>query len=414
MSDALQITTGRLDPALLDLPWDVELERWPDEVLAALPRGLSRHVVRFVKLTNKIVAVKEIGETVAFREYESLRALHRLDCPAVQPVGVVTGRRSAGGAELNSALVTEHLPFSLPYRALFSQSMRPATTDRLIDALSVLMVRLHLNGFYWGDVSLSNTLFRRDAGALAAYLVDAETSEVHPSLTSGQRTYDLDLARVNIIGELMDLQAGGILDDELDVLATGGRLVERYDELWGELTGIQEFRAGETWRVMDRLKRLNELGFDVDEMNISTDLNGTTMSITPKVVDAGHFHRQIMRLTGLDVQENQARRMLNDMDSFRVLTGRQDDPLEMVAHDWLATVFEPTVRSVPRELRSKLEPAEIFHEVLEHRWYMSEQQDRDIPMDEAVRSYYDAVLRHSPDERELIATPTEEMELGGI
>ena len=69
----------------------------------------------------------------------------------------------------------------------------------------MLLVRLHLAGFFWGDVSLSNTLFRRDAGAFAAYLVDAETGELHDRLSDGQREHDLDIARVNIAGELMDL-----------------------------------------------------------------------------------------------------------------------------------------------------------------------------------------------------------------
>lgn len=409
VAEALSITAVRLDPALLDLPWDIELEQWSSDVLAAYPRGISRHVVRFVKLSGTVVAVKEIGERVAFHEYETLRALRRMGAPAVKPLGVVTGRRSPDGEELNTALITEHLSFSLPYRALFSQSMRPATADRLIDALAVLLVRLHLKGFYWGDVSLSNTLFRRDAGALAAYLVDAETGEIHPNLSVGQRTYDLDLARTNIIGELMDLQAGGVIDEDQDVIAIGTRLVERYEGLWQQLTGRQDFNASETWRVMDRVKKLNELGFDVDEMSISTDVGGSTMSIVPKVVDAGHFHRQIMRLTGLDVQENQARRMLNDMDSYRMLTGSQDDDLEQVAHAWLADVFEPTVRAVPQELRGKLEPAEIFHEVLEHRWFQSEHQQRDVPMPEAVRSYTESVLRHSPDEIAYLDADTIEM-----
>ena len=139
MSESLQITAARLDPALLDLPWDVELEQWPADVLAALPRGLSRHVVRFVRLSGSIVAVKEIGERVAFHEYATLRTLQRLEVPSVVPLAVVTGRRDKDGEELNTALVTQHLPFSLPYRALFSQTMRPATVDRLIDALSVLL-----------------------------------------------------------------------------------------------------------------------------------------------------------------------------------------------------------------------------------------------------------------------------------
>ena len=170
---ALDITAAAVDPALLDLPWDVPLEEWPSNLLAALPRGISRHIVRFVNLSDRVLAVKEIGPTVAHHEYDRLRDLKRLDAPSVQPVAVITGRESPEGEELNAALITEHLQFSLPYRALFSLSMREDTATRLIDALALLLVRLHLLGFYWGDVSLSNTLFRRDAGEFAAYLVDA-------------------------------------------------------------------------------------------------------------------------------------------------------------------------------------------------------------------------------------------------
>jgi len=406
MAQSLEITAARLDPALLDLPWELALEEWPESVLAALPRGISRHVVRFVRLSGRVLAVKEIGERVAFHEYEQLRNLNRLEAPSVRPLAVVTGRSTPQGEPLDSALVTEHLQYSLPYRALFSQYLRPDTATRLIDALAVLLVRLHLLGFYWGDVSLSNTLFRRDAGEFAAYLVDAETGEFQPELTVGQREYDLDIARTNIIGELMDLQAGEILDEDVDTIEVGNRIVERYTALWQELTETESFDTGERWRVAARINRLNELGYDVGELSITTDIDGTRIHIQPKVVDAGHHHRRLMRLTGLDVQENQARRMLNDLDAFRAATDRQGDDEAFVAHDWLAQVFEPTVRAIPRELRGKLEPAEIFHEVLEHRWFLAEQQQRDVPLPEAVQSYVENVLRHRPDERSVLGLDT--------
>src|SRR5699024_6187313 len=127
-------------------------------------------------------------------------------------------------------------------------------------------VRLHLVGFYWGDVSLSNTLFRRDAETFAAYLVDAETGDLHQKLSPGQRNYDVDLARTNIIGELMDLAAGELLDDMVDTIAIGDALVERYNELWTALTDEESFDVGERWRVAARIDRLNSLGFDVGEL----------------------------------------------------------------------------------------------------------------------------------------------------
>ncbi len=398
MPQNLQITAAAPDPALLDLPWDVPLEEWPESVLAALPRGISRHIVRFVRLSGGVIAIKEIGETVAYREYELLRQLSRLDVPSVEPVGVITGRRAPDGEPLEAVLITHHLQFSLPYRALFSRSLQPDTATRLIDALAVLMVRLHLAGFYWGDVSLSNTLFRRDAGSFAAYLVDAETGDLHDKLSDGQRSYDLEVARVNIIGELMDLQAGELLEEDVDTVAIGAALVERYHDLWTALTFEETFDAGERWRVAARINRLNELGFDVGELDITTDIDGTTLHIQPKVVDAGHHSRRLMRLTGLDVQENQARRLLNDLDSYAAATDRQNEEESFVAHDWLTHVFEPAVRSVPRELRGKLEPAQIFHELLDHRWFISGEQGRDVPLPEAVDSYVSNVLRHRPDE----------------
>ena len=404
MAQAINIKSMSVDPALLDLPWNIPLEQWPPEVLAALPRGISRHIVRFVNLNSNVIAVKEISSFVADREYEMLRDLLRLGAPCVRPIAVITGRTDANGEELNSVLITEHLSYSLPYRALFSQYMRPETATRLIDALAVLLVRLHLLGFFWGDVSLSNTLFRRDAGAFAAYLVDAETGELHPEgLTSGKRMYDIELARTNIIGELMDLQAGGLLEEDVDTIGVGDRIVSRYLELWDVLTGEESFSMSERWRVANRIERLNSLGFDVGELSMTTDLDGTHLSIQPKVVDAGHYHRQIMRLTGLDVQEGQARRMLNDLEAYRSLWNRKDEPLEIAAHAWLADVFEPTIAAVPAEMRSKLEPAEIFHEVLEHRWYMSEAAGYDVSMQDAVADYVANVLSNRPDEHSVIS-----------
>ncbi|WP_315130351.1 DUF4032 domain-containing protein [uncultured Actinomyces sp.] len=411
MPQSIQITAATTDPALLDLPWELPLQEWPAEVLAALPRGLSRHIVRFVNLSERVIAVKEIGESVAYREYELLRNLLRLGAPCVTPTAVVTGRTDLSGQALNSVLVTEHLSYSLPYRALFSQYMRPETATRLIDALAVLLVRLHLLGFYWGDVSLSNTLFRRDAGAFAAYLVDAETGELHTEgLTEGKRLYDIDVARTNIIGELMDLQAGALLEPSVDTIEVGDRIVTRYTELWNVLTAEESFSMSERWRVRHRIEKLNELGFDVGELIMRTDERGNHLVIQPKVVDAGHYHRQVMRLTGLDVQERQGQRMLNDLEAYRAMSGRKDDPIELVAHDWLAEVFEPTIQAVPMEMRRKLEPAEIFHEILEHRWYMSEQQRRDVSTKEAVDDYVAHVLPQHRDEQSFLSLgDTQEM-----
>ncbi|MEA5155591.1 DUF4032 domain-containing protein [Raineyella sp.] len=393
------------DARLLPLPWGVPLAEWPAEHLVALPRGISRHVVRFIRVGDEVYAAKEVVEHLAMHEYRLLHDLMRLGTPAVEPIGVVTRRFTHSGEPLDPILITRHLQFSLPYRTLFSKGVRSDTVTRLLDAMVVLLARLHLIGFLWGDVSLSNTLFRRDASDFAAHLVDAETGEFHERLSDGQREHDLEIARVNLFGEFLDLEAGGMLDSALDPRQLVDTIVTRYRELWHELTGAEEFDGSEMHRIEGRVRRLNALGFDVAELDITTDLDGSTIRIQPKVVDAGHHARRLMRLTGLDTEENQARRLLNDLDSYRARTGQQNLDEAVVAHQWLTECFEPVIHAVPAEYASKLEPAQIYHEMLDYRWYRSEAAGHEVPLLEATQGYVRDVLSHLPDE-ELSVAPT--------
>lgn len=395
---AMRIVASRPDPAILTLPWDTPLEEWPDDVVVPLPRGLSRHVVRIVRLGSNVYAVKETNDGIAFREYRMLRDLQRMGMPAVVPQGVVTGREGADGEELPAALITRHLQFSLPYRSLFSRGMDAEHVPTLIDAIVVLLVRLHLAGFYWGDVSLSNVLFRRDAGALAAYLVDAETGELHETVGDRLRDYDITVGCENIFAELMDLSASGAVQKEIDGFAIIEHLRSRYEALWSELTDLEEFGADEMWRIERRVERLNDLGFDVDELDIVTDLGGDTIRIQPKVVDLGHHTREVRDLTGMTVEDNQARRLLNDIASFTAHfdLGREDRHL--VASKWMQVIFEPIMAMIPPDATGKLEPAEIFHEILEHRWYLSERAGQQVDIFDTARDYIDRFLTAKPDE----------------
>ena len=406
MPQQLSITAAAAEPALLDLPWHLPLEDWPSENIAALPKGLSRHTVRFAHLNDHVIAIKETLFDLAKREYEMLRKLEKLDVPCVEPFAIINNRTDTDGNELPAVLITRHLKFSLPYRAMWSQGLRDQTAKRLVDALALLMVRLHLIGFFWGDVSLSNTLFRRDAGKFAAYLVDAETGQLYDSrLSNGQRENDLEIARVNIAGELMDLLASGKAS-EIDPNQISQRIVDKYHELWKELTATEVFDVSEKWRISRIVQKLNELGFDIEELSIVKDEVGHTVKIQPKVVDAGHHARRLLLLTGLDVEENQARRLLNDIDQFKLSHARPGADEEVLAHQWLSEVFEPVVGAVPTEYTGRLEPAELFHEVLEHRWYMSEKQGGDVELIDAVRSYVSDILANRRDEEALIGSLT--------
>ncbi|MEU8237240.1 DUF4032 domain-containing protein [Actinoplanes missouriensis] len=401
----MRITSALIDPALLDLPWHIPLEDWPADHLVALPQGISRHVVRFVKLNDTVYAMKETRERIAEKEYDLLRALERIDFPAVQAVAIATDRQTKEGEPLETVLVTRHLQFSLPYRALFSRVLRPETMNRLLDALAALIVRMHLTGFSWGDCSLSNTLFRRDAGSFAAYLVDAETGNLYPKLSEGQRSEDIEILRLNIFGECLDLQAAELLHESIDPEAVVDDIVARYERLWHEVTYEQEVAKDARHHIERRIRRLNEMGFDVAEVSMSTMDGG--YRVRPKVVDAGYHTRRLMRLTGLDAEENQARQLLNDLDTYRAESHLTDE--QQAAHRWLTEVFEPVVRAVPANLRQKLEPQEIFSQIIQHKWLLSERAGRDVGMGPTVQSYLTEVLVNKPDEQAVLGVEPDEL-----
>jgi hypothetical protein len=400
---------------LIGLPFDRPLAEWPEELIVYVPRGISRHLVRFIDVAGSVYAVKEATDRFVVREHHLLRALAEHSVPVVEAHATVVGRTADDGEALGGLLITRHLPFSQPYRSLFSGRRLPGLRARLLDALVGLFVRLHLAGFYWGDCSLSNTLFRRDAGALAAYLVDAETGELHPRLSDGQRSYDLDIATENIAGEMYDLQAAGLLDESVDVLAEVATLRPRYQSLWAELTSDLVVPRDENYRINQQLRRLNDLGFDVSELTVQAEPDGLRLRVDTQVVEPGHHQRRLFELTGLRVQENQARDLLADLARFKAKweSGAGHPVSDFIAaHKWLDEKFHATLDLVPAELRAKLPDAELFHEINEHRWLLSEQRGHDVGRAAAVDSYVATVLRDLPDTRVDLSSdpPTEEFE----
>jgi hypothetical protein len=397
----LQFIPGREPPALFDLPWSKPIAEWTDERLTRMAHGVSRHVVRFVRDRDRVYALKEMAEADAAHEYTMLRLLATERLPAVEAVGLVSDR----SADLDAVLITRYLDYSLPFHYLLGTADGPTLSQRLTDAGVVLLARLHLEGFYWGDCSLSNLLFRRDAGALMAYVVDAETTERHEPMPDGMRMMDLEITKENVLGGLLDLQASGRLDLELDVVAFVELLEERYLLLWDELTGTQEIDAGDRHLIEGRLRRLNELGFDVSELVVEEAPDGARFRVTPVLVEEGHHSRELRHLTGLEVQENQARRLLNDIAAYGAYLSRLSGrslPLAVNAARWIADVYEPIVAAVPPELRGTREPPELFHELLEHRYYLSERAGRNVGTGAALTSYLRDVLPQRPAERLLL------------
>jgi hypothetical protein len=361
--------------------------------------------VRLVRSTDdpesEVYAVKETVSEFANREYKILRELKQLDAPSVQSVAVVEGRTDNDGEELPCALVTRFLPYSLPYRVLLSgKDVTAEDVTLMANALALLLVRLHLLGFWWGDCSLSNTLFRRDAEGFAAYLVDAETGEFQKSLSDGQREHDLEIAHFNVAAELEDLSLSGVLYAGMDPIRASNALIKRYHRLWAALKERQVLDPSDRHAVERAMRQLHDLGFAVEEVSVQIEEgneNTGKLYFQPKLVAAGYHKNRLRELMGLETEELQAKRLLASFDRFRGREKSPKPPMAESARRWLDMVFKPTVALIPEDLAGRIEVAQFFHEALEHRWYLSEKAGHDVGLEFAAQSYVDNILPYRRD-----------------
>jgi hypothetical protein len=387
--------------ALYNLPWHTPLEQWPEDETLAAQRGISRHIVRLVRSTpdpaSEIYAVKETVEEFAVREYEALRELSLRGAPAVAQVAIVTNRYSQNGEELPCAIVTRFLPYSLPYRVILSGQITQHEITNMANALAYLLVRLHLLGFWWGDCSLSNTLFRRDAEGFAAYLVDAETGEFQKKLSDGQREHDLELARFNVAAELEDLKIAGVLFPAMDPIRASESVITRYRKIWKSLSEPQILPAGDRHAVERAMRSLQDIGFAVEEVDIQLAGDKSTVTFIPKLVAPNYHSQRLIELMGLETEELQAKRILASFDRFRSREIEKTPKKEEAAKRWLDEVFYKVVNAVPAAMRGRVEDAQLFHEVLEHRWYLGEKAGRDLGLEFATNDYISKVLPERMD-----------------
>ena len=387
--------------ALYNLPWHTPLEHWPEDETLAAQRGISRHIVRLVRSTpdpaSEIYAVKETVEEFAVREYEALRELSLRGAPAVAQVAIVTNRYSKNNEELPCAIVTRFLPYSLPYRVILSGQITQHEITNMANALAYLLVRLHLLGFWWGDCSLSNTLFRRDAEGFAAYLVDAETGEFQKKLSDGQREHDLELARFNVAAELEDLKIAGVLFPAMDPIRASESVITRYRKIWKSLSEPQILPAGDRHAVERAMRSLQDIGFAVEEVDIQLAGDKSTVTFIPKLVAPNYHSQRLIELMGLETEELQAKRILASFDRFRSREIEKTPKREEAAKRWLDEVFYKVINAVPTAMRGRVEDAQLFHEVLEHRWYLGEKAGRDLGLEFATNEYISKVLPERMD-----------------
>lgn len=374
-------------PDFLDLPWDQPLSSWHQVCsrIVTLEKGESRHEVLFVSYDNRVYAIKELPARFGEQEYRILGELEKRDLPCVRPVGYV----HLGTKDEKSIVITEYLEYSIPYRSLFLKSGLKKYQEHLMDALAILFVRLHLNGIFWGDCSLSNILFRRDAGKLQAYLVDAETSRSYSSLSEGQRNHDIMIAEENIFGELWDLEAMSILDEDISIPQVGSCIRTKYENLWQEIQSEDSLDSDQSYRIQERIRRINELGFSVDEVEIVRAGDSNQVKVKLMVTDKNYHREQLQKWTGIHAEENQARLILNEIHELKSQLSEAQQrslPISSAAFHWIYEIYFPTIRDLGLMYNNETAP-EIYCDVLEHKWHLSVQAGHDVGREKAVNDF---------------------------
>ena len=387
MAESLTIRPGH--PDFLDLPWDSPLADWELPNLLDLPKGISRHEVRFLSYPRGIYVVKELAQAPARNDYAVLRELESVGAPAVTAVGLVEHRTADPTEEGAAALITAYEPFSFSYREILAGPGFGPRRNQMLDAFAGLLVELHLANCFWGDCSLSNVLYRFDAEAIVTIMVDGETAQILPGgLSDGRRFEDIEMMIENVAGGMSDIAAEVGVDLEQADLDLGYDIAERYTKLWAELRQAETITNDERFRITERIERLNRLGFDVEEVDLVPSIDDTAELMIKVKVGGRNFHaNRLKSLTGVDALENQAKAILSDVHYYSAKTGGDTSSGKATwAVKWRVSEFEPMLARLAA-ISGVVDPIQAYTDLLHHRYMMASTLGRDVPNDEAFSDW---------------------------
>lgn len=381
-------------PDFLDLPWDYPLEEWKHQSnrIIELDKGISRHTVVFVNTHDNTYAIKNYNKKLAKKEYDILRKAESMEFPSVTPVGwgIVEFKDFNEEEHDSGILITEFLKNSIPFRSIFKDKSLERYRIKLQDAIAGLLVSLHLNGLFWGDCSLNNVLFRRDAGQLQAYLVDTETSTFYPQLSDQTREYDLSIMKENITGDLLNISVLYPLPDALDVYSVGDTIEKKYNQLWNEIGQTILIKKSENFKIQERIRKLNELGFTVDEIVLLPSKKNDEVQLRTVVTDKQYYQHLLHSVTGLTTRENQAQHIINEIREIQADLSRNQKgilSLGAAAFHWRTHYFEKYINLLKQDFPYLADPVENYCQILEHKWFLSEKAQHDVGIELAFRNY---------------------------
>lgn len=381
----LNIRTG--NPDFLDLPWEVSVDDWVTDRVVEMPVGVHRHPVTFVAYDEGVFVIKEMPWELASSEYQVLLALEEVSTKTAEAVGLARREWLDPKEEQAGVIITRYVRHAFPYRNLLTGPGFGPRRDQMLDAVAGLLVELHIAGCYWGDCSLSNVLYRYDAGEIEAIMIDAETSELHVDLTDGQRNQDLEIMRMNLAGEMADIAAMSGVDLDAADLRLGEDICNRYEGLWKELYKDLIIAKDEGYKIRERIERLNDLGFSVHDVNIEPTDAGNIVRMTTHVGGRTFNSDRLRSTTGIDASENQARVILGDLNYYLAKEGFTTSSGKSVGtFKWLTNWFEPLTDRIA-EIWYGDDPVQGYCDFLRHRMVLATERRRDVDNEEAFEDW---------------------------
>jgi hypothetical protein len=195
---------------------------------------------------------------------------------------------------------------------------------------------------------------------------------------------------------MADIAASQGYDLDSADLELGVDITKRYDALWRELTTDLIIAPHERYRIRERVGRLNDLGFAIDEIDVIP--SGSSSRIRISVSVAGRtFHSQRLReSTGIDASENQARQILSDVRYHDAKHGEKGETGSVTGKavatmHWRITRFEPFTRRITA-LRPDADPIQGYCDFLNFRYTIASDRQRDIKSEAALEEWIEAGL----------------------
>ncbi len=375
------------NPDFLDLPWEERLEDWDSDRLVTMPAGIHRHPVVFVAYEEGVYAIKELSRRTASKEYQVLRALEDKTQRTARPAGLAYREWLDPRDEGAGAIITHYVDHAFPYRRLVSGTGFGARRKHMADALAGLFAELHMAGCYWGDCSLSNVLYRFDAGQIEAIMIDAETSELHDSLSDGQRAQDIEIMMENVAGEMGDIAAESGKDIESADIELGLEIADRYEALWAELTEECIITRNDVYRIRERIARINELGFSVEDIDITPAGNGNLVRMITNLGGRTYNSDALQEKTGIEASENQARLILSDLNYHLAKQGDITATRKAVGtYRWLSNYYEPLIARISEDWSGE-NPVQGYCDYLNHRMQLAGRRQSDVDSFEAYEDW---------------------------